>query len=152
MGFDIEGPSRPQSWHLPWHKRDFFKWSGDLPPHAVALHTPTRINFVTNPPYGMRGRDAVSFIIHALEHSRKTKGKVAMLLRVDFDSAKSRRPIFDGHPAFRSKYPLLRRIHWSNVPEKFNKTGSLVQPSENHAWFVWDWTRDPKEPRTYGYL
>lgn len=63
----------------------------------------------TNPPYGVRGRLAVKFIERAVDLMRGAPGgvgKVAMLLRVDFDSADGRRHIFNDHPAFAAKYTL----------------------------------------------
>lgn len=104
-------------------------------------------HIVTNPPYGKGGRMAVLFIRHALAFTQHRNGKVAMLLRVDFDSANGRRDIFNDHPAFAAKYALTKRIRWANLEQK---KGS--GPSENHAWFVWSWSRGPNEPRKYGYL
>jgi predicted RNA methylase len=109
-------------------------------------------NIITNPPYGGRGSLAVKFIKRALEATRLERGKVAMLLRVDFDSAGGRTPIFGDHPAFAAKYTLTRRIHWANLPLKYDEKGRVVGATENHAWFVWDWKRSPLTPRTYGYL
>ena len=74
---------------------------------------------VTNPPYGL----AQDFIEHALTLA----DHVAMLLRTDYDHAKSRRHLFQG--AFAKKLVLTRRIRWFE-----NTTGS---PSFNHAWFIW---------------
>lgn len=88
---------------------------------------------VTNPPYGKGGRLAVEFIARAIDLMMPRKGKVAMLLRVDFDSANGRRGIFGDHPAFKAKYVLTKRIRWTNLPQ------SAAGPTENHAWFVWDW-------------
>jgi hypothetical protein len=48
-----------------------------------------------------------------------------MLLRVDFDSGKTRTPPFRDCPAFAEKVVLLDRIMW------FPGT---VGPSMNHAW------------------
>lgn len=104
---------------------------------------------VTNPPYGKGGRLAVKFIERAIELMRGAPGghgMVAMLLRVDFDSANGRRPIFDDHPAFAAKYTLTKRIRWANLEQ------SASGPTENHAWFVWRWDRRPGEQRYYGYL
>lgn len=103
-------------------------------------------NIVTNPPYGQGGRLAVEFIVHALELTASQQGKVAMLLRADFDSAKTRHHIFGGHAAFAAKYVLTERIRWSNLPQ------SNAGPTENHAWYVWDWGRRPGTPITLAYL
>jgi hypothetical protein len=55
---------------------------------------------VTNPPYGSGGRIAQQFIDQALEFTRPKKGAVAMLLKVDFDSGKTRRHLFAACRAF----------------------------------------------------
>lgn len=81
----------------------------------------------TNPPYGL----AVEFIEHALKLTEPVGGQVAMLLRTDFDHAKTRRHLFAEHPAFTKKLTLLKRIKWFE-----DSNGS---PSYNHAFFYWDW-------------
>jgi hypothetical protein len=83
---------------------------------------------VTNPPYGedRRGELACDFIRHALHLECKL---TAMLLRVDFDSAKTRVGLFRDHPMFVGKIVLLDRIKWFE-----GDSG----PSDNHAWFVWE--------------
>lgn len=83
---------------------------------------------VTNPPYGedRRSHLACSFIRHALALDVRI---VAMLLRVDFDSGKTRRDIFGDRPTFAGKITLLDRIKWFEGPSG---------PSDNHAWFIWD--------------
>ena len=80
---------------------------------------------VTNPPY----ISATQFIEHALR-LMSGGGKVAMLLRTDFDHAKRRRHLFSDCPAFARKIVLTKRIRWFE-----NSTG---QPSFNHAWYIWD--------------
>ena len=92
------------------------------------------ISVITNPPYGKGGRLAEAFIRRALDVTRPAAGKVAMLLRVDFDSARTRRPLFGDHPAFAAKYVLTRRIRWANIQQQ------EASPTQNHAWFVWDWS------------
>ena len=67
-------------------------------------------------------------------------GLVAMLLRTDFDHAKSRQHLFQ-HPAFSKKLVLTKRIKWFE--------DSKGQPSFNHAWFVWDYRH--KGPPTLAY-
>lgn len=81
---------------------------------------------VTNPPYG-RGDLACSFIRHALTLDVVV---IAMLLRVDFDSGKTRVDLFRDCQRFAGKIVLLDRIVW------FDRPGAA--PSENHAWFVWE--------------
>lgn len=88
---------------------------------------------VTNPPYAI----AQDFIEHALHLVQPQRGFVAMLLRCDYDHAKSRRHLFANHEAFAKKLVLTKRIKWIE--------DSKGSPSFNHAWFIWDWRnlRDP---------
>jgi hypothetical protein len=102
-------------------------------------------NIVTNPPYGIASRRAVRFIEHALGLTEPLGGKVAMLLKVGFDSAHGRRQIFGDHPAFAAEYRLTRRIRWVNLEQ------SSAGPTENHSWFIWDW-RKRGGPAVKGYL
>lgn len=94
-------------------------------------------SIITNPPYGLQSRLAVQFIEHALELTKKRGGKVAMLLKVGFDSAKGRRHLFADHPAFAVEYRLTERIRWANLEQ------SSAGPTENHSWFLWSWAKDP---------
>ena len=80
----------------------------------------------SNPPYGSSGRLAHCFIAHALNLAPI----VAMLLRVDFDSGKTRSSLFGQCPHFVGKIVLTDRIAW------FDRAGAA--PSDNHAWFLWD--------------
>jgi hypothetical protein len=80
---------------------------------------------VTNPPYGPSGRVACKFIEHAIALAPF----VALLLRVDFDSGKTRPPLFRDCRAFAQKVVLLDRIMWFA-----GRSG----PSDNHAWFIWN--------------
>lgn len=82
---------------------------------------------VTNPPYSSpRGGDQASiFIRTALS---KPVRIVAMLLRTDFDHAKSRVDIFRDCSSFEGKVVLLDRIKW------FPGDSS---PSDNHSWWIW---------------
>jgi hypothetical protein len=86
---------------------------------------------VTNPPYNR----AQEFIEHALMLMEPCQGVAAFLLRVDFDSAKTRQHLFAKHPAWHKKVVLLKRIVWF-AGEK--------SPSFNHAWYIWDW-RHPRD-------
>ena len=76
---------------------------------------------VTNPPYAL----AKQFIERALDLA----DFVAMLLRTDYDHAKTRRHLFADNPAFSKKLVLTTRIRWFEGGKS---------PSFNHAWFVWD--------------
>jgi hypothetical protein len=94
---------------------------------------------ITNPPYQL----ATEFIERALSLVPAT-GFVAMLLRADFDSARTRRHLFADCQAFSKKVVLTKRIRWIE--------GSTGSPSFNHAWYLWDATHrgPPKlayEPR-----
>jgi hypothetical protein len=82
----------------------------------------------TNPPYTC----AQQFIEHALVLMSPCRGIVAMLLRTDFDHAKTRRHLF-GAP-FARKLVLTKRIVWFKRMD-----GKKEAPSENHAFFIWDW-------------
>lgn len=81
---------------------------------------------ITNPPYNL----AKEFIAHAIGLTRP-RGFVAMLLRTDFDHAKTRAQLFGAGQAFSKKLVLTKRIRWIE--------GSTGSPSFNHAWFIWDW-------------
>lgn len=89
---------------------------------------------ITNPPYKL----ASEFISHALGLMSHSDGFVAMLLRTDFDHAKSRKHLFAENPAFCRKIVLTKRIKWIE--------DSHGSPSFNHAWYCWDWTNDGRPP------
>lgn len=93
---------------------------------------------ITNPPY----EHAVEFICRALRLSIPTRGLVAMLLRTDFDHAKTRQDLFGDHPAFAKKVVLTKRIKWFE--------DSVGSPSFNHAWFIWDWRHIGPPTLAYG--
>jgi hypothetical protein len=90
-------------------------------------------DIVTNPPF--KDDLADQFIEHALMLTRPHQGRVAMLLRNEFDCAASRSTIF-GKP-FAAKIVLLKRPRWID-----DTTGS---PRHNYAWYIWDWSWN-KEP------
>jgi hypothetical protein len=90
---------------------------------------------ITNPPY--KDGLAERFVRRALELTKERRGLVAMLLGVKFDSAKTRSDIFDEHPAWGMKITLLDRIWWFDP--KLDNNGKVNGPSEDHAWYVWDW-------------
>lgn len=95
---------------------------------------------VTNPPY----ETAVGFIEHALDLMGKYDGRVAMLLRTDFDHAASRSHLFGKNSTFAKKIVLTKRIRWFEE--------SKGSPSFNHAWFIWDWTHEGPPTLAYGPL
>ena len=79
---------------------------------------------ITNPPYEL----ATEFIERALS-IMPADGFVAMLLRTDFDHAKSRQHLFGECAWFWKKVVLTKRIKWFD--------DSDGQPSFNHAWYIW---------------
>jgi hypothetical protein len=91
---------------------------------------------VTNPPYEL----GTQFCEHALRLMQAARGVVAMLLRVDFDSAKGRANLFRDNPAWAKKLVLTKRIVWFEGGKS---------PSFNHAWYIWDWRHSG--PATIGY-
>lgn len=86
---------------------------------------------ITNPPYEY----AQEFIEMAIGYFDPIAGNdssynlVAMLLRTDFDHAKSRAHLFKFCPFFHCKLVLTKRIKWFE--------DSKGQPSFNHAWYIW---------------
>jgi hypothetical protein len=93
---------------------------------------------ITNPPYGQ----AADFIQRSIALMQPSFGQVAMLLRTDFDHARTRGNLFAGHTAFSRKLVLTKRIRWFE-----DSTGS---PSFNHAWFIWDWKHQGAPTLAYG--
>jgi methylase of polypeptide subunit release factors len=91
----------------------------------------------TNPPY----ETAREFIETSLDLMRQKEGWIAMLLRTDYDHAKTRQHLFSGHPAFAKKLVLTKRIVWFEGGKS---------PSFNHAWFIWDWTNEGPPQIAYG--
>lgn len=96
---------------------------------------------ITNPPY----THDVEFAERAVQLTESVAGVVALLLRVDFDIAKTRAHLFRDCPAWCRKVVLTKRILWFK-PEEGAKGKS---PSENHAWYIWDWKHEG--PPTIGY-
>ena len=94
-------------------------------------------NIITNPPYDR----AQEWCERALEITRGL-GFVCMLLRNEFDCAKTRRHLFRDHPAFAVKVVLTKRPRW-HWPGKTEDTAS---PRHNYAWYVWDWAAEPVAP------
>lgn len=83
-------------------------------------------SIVTNPPY----EKAEKFIRTSLLLMRESRGQVAMLLRNEYDCARTRVDLFDA-PPFVMKLVLTKRPRWS-ADEK-------ASPRHNFAWYVWDW-------------
>jgi hypothetical protein len=97
---------------------------------------------VTNPPYNL----AEQFCEHALRLMEPKGGLVAMLLRTDFDHAKSRTHLFRDCPAFAKKLVLMKRIVWF-VDDNGKPKAS---PSFNHCWMIWDWKHEGPPTIAYG--
>jgi hypothetical protein len=96
---------------------------------------------ITNPPYEL----ATEFCERALALTERDGGMVAMLLRTDFDHAKTRSYLFRDCPAFAKKLVLMKRIAWFVEANGKPK----ASPSFNHAWYIWDWKHEG--PPTIGY-
>jgi hypothetical protein len=94
---------------------------------------------VTNPPY-QRGL-AQQFVEHALDLMQPCGGLVAMLLPEGWDMAQERIHLFEGHPAWRRKIAIRKRIRWFE--------GTKGNPRAFHAWFLWDWAPGVAMPTTY---
>ena len=86
---------------------------------------------VTNPPFGNRGKLAEQFIRTGLQQIAD-RPFLALLLPADFDSAKTRMPLFAGCPHFAGKIVLTKRVVWFTNPDPRREN-----PKENSAWFLW---------------
>jgi hypothetical protein len=87
---------------------------------------------VTNPPFGNRGKLAEQFIRVGLRQITFCPF-MALLLPVDFDSAKTRMSLFGGCPHFAGKIILTKRIVWFTNPDPQREN-----PKENSSWFLWN--------------
>ena len=97
-------------------------------------------SIITNPPYSEK--KAQAFIERAIELTRPVEGVVAMLLRCDYDSGKTRQHLFGECPIFSKKLVLTKRIIW------FDRPGAA--PSYNHCWMIWDWKHKGDPTISYG--
>lgn len=129
------------------------KFSRDLPmanflavTERAVMAGSAYLTIVTNPPYGKLGKLAEAFVRHALDLTKASRGRVCMLLPIAWDAAKSRQDLFEDYPGHITKITLTERIRWTNLPQ--SKNG----PSENHAWFVWDWSRRGRDMRWMGKI
>lgn len=84
-------------------------------------------DIITNPPYNL----CQKFLERAVIATCNFKGKVAMLLRNEWDSAKTRNYLFTDYP-FMGKIVLTKRPVWIEGPQK-------ASPRHNFSWFIWDW-------------
>lgn len=141
---------------------DFLRWH--TPPHRAT-------SIITNPPY--EGGMAQKFIEHALRLMEPIDGVVAMLLSSEYDYADTRRHLFADCPAWSKKINLTKRIVWFDGPvpcKPCGGTGNVLAvsgdrlskckpcrgkgekksgPSENHAWYIWDFAHEG--PATLAY-
>lgn len=99
----------------------------DQPVTAYAFHFDS---IISNPPYGPQGKLGEAFIRTGLD-LLPAGGLLALLLPVDFDSAKTRAKFFGDCPDFAAKIVLRRRIAW------FEPQPGQAGPSANHAWFIY---------------
>jgi hypothetical protein len=100
----------------------------DVADFLLTWGNPDQRDIVTNPPFAEDLAD--QFIEHSLLLTKPFGGRVAMLLRNEFDCALSRRRIF-GKPPFACKIVLLKRPRWIE--------GTTGSPRHNYAWYIWDW-------------
>jgi len=87
---------------------------------------------ITNPPFGPRGKLAEAFIQTGLRLVARHGVTLALLLPRDFDSAVTRRKLFDDCPHYYGSIVLLHRIVWFRRHD-----GRREAPKENSAWFLW---------------
>lgn len=87
---------------------------------------------VTNPPFNI----AEEFIVTALKTIDKDDGVVAMLLRNEYDSAKTRVPLFDESSETRFGIPFACKLVLTSRPRWIE--GSTGSPRHNYSWFIWD--------------
>lgn len=133
---------------------NFAVWASDIEPRGkgttldflsgenlFANEPWAEFGIITNPPYEL----ATEFCETALRRTESGRGLVSMLLRTDFDHAKSRAYLFRDNPAFAKKVVLTRRIAWFVEANGKPK----ASPSFNHAWYIWDWKHEG--PPTIGY-
>jgi hypothetical protein len=111
--------------------------AGDAPKYDHLIDA-----IITSPPYEL----AMEFCEHALRLMEPVGGQVAMLLRTDFDHAKSRTHLFRDCPAFAKKLVLMKRITWF-VEDNGKPKAS---PSYNHAWYLWRWGHEGPPTIAYG--
>ncbi|MFA5952296.1 MAG: hypothetical protein WC807_18665 [Hyphomicrobium sp.] len=124
--------------------RNFMAYGSDLATGTDFFRYPPLDDvdaIITNPPY----ETGAEFIERALRLMEPVGGVVAMLMRTDFDHAKSRAHLFRDCPAFAKKLVLMKRIAWFVEANGKPK----ASPSFNHAWYIWDWKHEG--PPTIGY-
>lgn len=88
---------------------------------------------ITNPPYGLGNRQAVTFTRNALACCN---GWVAMLLTAKFDWGSTRVDMFRDCPRWHKKIVLIDRLRFFDSPDATDGT-------EDHAWYIWRPTDHP---------
>lgn len=90
---------------------------------------------ITNPPYGDLAEE---FAKRCVEYARELHTPMALLMRNEWDCAKSRKYLLGDCPLYYAKVVLLWRPRWIA-----DSTGS---PRHNYAWYIWAPGRhgDPK--------
>lgn len=100
-----------------------------LPPGVRAI--------ATNPPYA---KAILSRLIrYWLELLQPVGGQLCLLLRALWGESKGGQALTTQHPAYAGKLKTPRRILWF----KGTATDKGESPKDEHAWFLWDWQRDP---------
>lgn len=93
------------------------------------IHHSDVCSIVTNPPYNL----APEFVYRAVSLMEAVGGQVAMLLRNEWDSADTRRELFE-RPDFACKLVLTKRPRW----DWWERDKPKASPRHNFAWFIWD--------------
>lgn len=119
--------------------RKEFKEQNDVLDFIKNTQLVYNLDIITNPPYNK----AVEFIELSLLQTLRYDGKIAMLLRNEFDSGKTRKHLFGECLAFHKKIILTERPKWIEDTEG--------NPRHNFAWFVWNWGRPFFTPPTIEY-
>jgi hypothetical protein len=105
---------------------------------ALTAPLPTGVrSIVTNPPYA---RGLVPRLVrHWLDLLQPVGGQLCLLLRVLWGESQGGQLLTTQHAAYAGKIKTPRRIQWlEGTPRDKGKT-----PTDEHAWFMWDWLRDP---------
>lgn len=84
---------------------------------------------ITNPPY----RLAEEFLQHALDITRDSNGKVALLLKLQFLEGQKRKKILEQSPLSKV-YIFSKRLTFTRNNEPVGNSGMMA-----FAWYVWDW-------------
>lgn len=107
---------------------------------------------ITNPPYNVPRGIADAFIRHGLSFMENDNVTfMAMLLRSEFRSGKSRKDMFGECPHYMGELVLTTRPRWDygdpDAPEK-------AAPRTPFSWFLWrkDWQLDRDSVQFFSYM